>query len=477
MPKEFVGCAYFRGPNHEKRAPESWTTKEIPWGAITPADVIGKPVLFSHDRNKVGEVVDAWADKYNGMHVRLRVDSDFHANLIGVSNATDSTTARGISMSHGVATYPDGSKKYLVNEVSVCHRNARLGTVINNTMSLDKYKEWTSSDAYTTQDYLEDKLNVLHYQNAIKEAVVTMEPQFPSGNPTVIDMTRQQQQQPQQQQQSNNSTASPSPPGPSQAVPQGDLVPPPPDAPVTYEEVMAAMSRIQANPEEKISIMKALNATTAEAQRAMAAAKEREEEVQRLKAALQQQEQETLVIQAAHAQKRAEEAAFEKNIVEAVRGTVRNYMEEADPVVCPPNMKEYTLKAMESLLTDNPGVSPAIGTLINAARHPAHKRKQQMEDEFELESQKLRASNLFAFATPQSQLSRPPLAPQIQVNASRSGRAGAASSSYVPAQGLAQGPSSGQQQPQQDYVPPYFQNGDLFQKYMTSAENIRSTRS
>ena len=416
-------------------------------GAVSARDFIGKPVFFSHQGAKIGEIVDAWADKYDGMHIRFRIDNNYYANLISDCNLKDTAAARGLSVGHGVARAEDGSRRCVVKEVSVCHRNARAGTVINNTMSLDQYKDWSSTDAYSTSEYLSDKLNQLHLQTAINTAIRTMEPQPPSGNPHVVD-TAKKAPQPQ----------------------QGDAAGQPGAPPGNIKDLVAGLP---ISVDQKIALAKTFNGVFDDAEAAARQRDESDRKIIELQAALQQKEQETLQVRAAASQMTSEQEALVNSISSSVMKTIEMYVLEADPNEMHPDTRQPTIDAVAQHLKQNPSFAPVLDKVVFASRHPQKRQQRSAESEYEEQVRLLASRPQYKFARTEERVSSAPVhqqQPYLSVNASRFNAGAAAAAAAAPPPPFSQH----QQEPEQaPAIPNFFESPEMYQRYMSASSKTR----
>ena len=454
-----------------QRKDGDWGIDEIPSSVLPTLQIVGKPVMISHKEGEVGSVgviSDCWFDKYNGCHVKMVVDNPFLESFIARNNTENTDTMRGLSISHVKQPTPEGDK-YEITEVSICNNPARYGCVINNRMTPDEYKEYTTSQAYSSSASVPDPVNRKHLANSLIASVQTMEPQGPSGTPHIVtdpgsasvatsasgaaasagnttNMTTthgsapangtSQQQQQQQQQQSSSTSAPP-------ASQQGGAAPP------SQDDLLKAIMALPAESALKVNIMKAMQAQ----EDGIVA---REKEIVALRGQVAEAAQAVTTVQASR-------DSFAKRIVDSVQDTLDAYLGEVDDSYVSPSEQKMAKDDLRILMRDYPHFGPSLRVLAHASRHP--KRKQVNDEDLMAEAVKF-SKREFAFSRPEQQVvggfeeMRMPGA--IQVNASRAGVSNAGYSSSMAAQA---GPAAGAAR-----APGAFAGDpDKFQRYLRAA--------
>ncbi len=479
MVKEFAGCLYLRGPGSKKRRAEEWTDLEIPPEALKQAQIVGKPILISHEDSgpvkQVGKITDVWFDKYDGCHAKFAIDEPFFDTFIELCNKDQSTVGRGLSISHR-KTSRGGMDTYDVSEVSVCHRNARYGSVINNTMTPDEYKVYTSSEEYTPSltESLKDPLNRLHLQNSCETAIATMEPQGPHGNPHVIteqsgtttaaslvapgtSASAYAMSTSPAQQQTVGSTmatatgatatgtattataAAAAPAAPTNSAP---LIPP------SAEEIVKAVESSDVNKEIIYSALAASTEAVAAKDNAIATS---QAEINELKRQLEFARQATVTVQARADNIRAERDTLSANLYNSVLETMKRYLAEFDEVS--PDLAKTTHEQMSNVLKQNPMLTPYFDVVVRAARHTSKRRESEEPSPHAVKFLK----RGLACARPEEQVrdvvvdaSRTPATPQY-ITPNGKGRAREDTGSHIPA---------------------VFRNSDSFSKYLDAARSM-----
>jgi hypothetical protein len=185
----FAGCAYRCTKEDRTKTRSELKDAEIPFAVLSGWEFTGIPVPHSHAEYAYGKIIDSWRDRFGGVHIMIRITDPALRQLVWDSLRENLDTDRALSIGHDTYTYSDKSEKYVLREVSICHRNARYGSVINNTMTPHQYKVYTQSSSYTTSGSLSDPLNALHLRRALALTIMSGEAQHPSGSPSMTTTT------------------------------------------------------------------------------------------------------------------------------------------------------------------------------------------------------------------------------------------------------------------------------------------------